>query len=281
MHVEQRPVGRPVLARQHLLDDDRDRVRQLVADALQRSLPDQLGDEHQLRLVGELAVRVERRRLRHQVGEQPGQQLDLLAGDGRDGHDLGPVDASDRPISATAVSASATRSRLTRSVLVTTATFGDPAERRQLARDEPVARADLLVGRQAEAHDVDLRPGRADLVVEPLPQQRARPVQTRGVEHDQLGVRPVHDAAHDPPGGLRLARGDDDLLAHQRVGQRGLAGVRSPDEGDEPGAVRSWLPAPVSSVGVVTTSRPGRRPRRPPRLDPLPAIAGQVGRRPC
>ena len=43
-----------------------------------------------------------------------------------------------------------------------------------------------------------------DQVVEPLAEQRARPVQARGVDEDQLGVGPVHDAAHDGAGGLRL-----------------------------------------------------------------------------
>ena len=40
----------------HLLDHDRDRVRQLVAHAFQRGLADQLGDDDLLGLVGELAV---------------------------------------------------------------------------------------------------------------------------------------------------------------------------------------------------------------------------------
>ena len=69
-----------------------------------------------------------------------------------------------------------------------------------------------------------------DEVVEPLAEQRARPVQARGVDQDQLGVGAVHDAADDGAGGLRLARGDHDLAADERVGQRGLAGVGPPDE---------------------------------------------------
>ena len=38
-----------VLAQPHLLDDDRDRVRQLVAYAVERGLADQLGDQDLLR----------------------------------------------------------------------------------------------------------------------------------------------------------------------------------------------------------------------------------------
>ena len=59
--VEQRLVLGAALPRQHLLDDDGQRVRQLVADALERGLADELGDHHHLRLVGEHAVGVELR----------------------------------------------------------------------------------------------------------------------------------------------------------------------------------------------------------------------------
>ena len=45
---------------------------------------------------------------------------------------------------------------------------------------------DALVGRQAEADDVDLEQRLADEVVEPLAEQRARLVQARGVDEDQL-----------------------------------------------------------------------------------------------
>src|SRR6478609_4423534 len=43
-HVEQRLVVGPPLALHHLLDDDGERVRQLVAHALERSLAHELGD---------------------------------------------------------------------------------------------------------------------------------------------------------------------------------------------------------------------------------------------
>jgi hypothetical protein len=61
MDVEHRPVGGSVLPGQHLLHDDRDRVRQLVAHLLQRCLADQLGDHDLFRLVGELTCGIERR----------------------------------------------------------------------------------------------------------------------------------------------------------------------------------------------------------------------------
>jgi hypothetical protein len=55
-------------------------------------------------------------------------------------------------------------------------------------------------------------------------------MQTGSVDEHQLGIRTVHDAAYGMPGGLRLRRGDHDLLADQRVGQSGLAGIRPTDK---------------------------------------------------
>ena len=92
-------------------------------------------------------------------------------------------------------------------------------------------------GREAHGHDVDLGPRAVHQVVEPLAEQRARTVQPRGVDEDQLGVRAVHDPAYDGPGGLRLRGGDRDLRADDRVGQRGLAGVGPADEAGEAGPV--------------------------------------------
>ena len=59
--VEQRLVVGAALAQAHLLDDDGDRVRQLVAHALQGGLADQLGDDRLLGRVREVAIGVERR----------------------------------------------------------------------------------------------------------------------------------------------------------------------------------------------------------------------------
>ena len=91
LDVEQRPVGRSVLAQAHLLDHDGDRVRQLVAHAFERGLPDQLADHVLLGLVGELALGVERGPVGQQPDEQVGEQLDLVAADRRHRDDLGEV----------------------------------------------------------------------------------------------------------------------------------------------------------------------------------------------
>ena len=82
---------RAVLGRDHLLDDDRDRVRQLVAHALQRRLADQLGHHDLLGLVGDHVVRVEPGRGRQVAGHDVDEHVELLARDRRDRHDVGEV----------------------------------------------------------------------------------------------------------------------------------------------------------------------------------------------
>ena len=91
--VEQRLVVGPVLTQPHLLDHDGDRVRQLVADALQGGLPDQLRDDRLLGRVAQVAVRVELRPLGQQPDQQVLEQLHLVAGLRRHRDDLGPLDA--------------------------------------------------------------------------------------------------------------------------------------------------------------------------------------------
>ena len=158
---------------------------------------------------------------------------------------------------------------MTRSVLVATANF---VVRRTLASSLTRNRSPgpgFSFGREAHRHDVDLGPGRRDQVVEPLAEQRARTVQPRGVDQDQLGVGAVHDAAYDGPGGLRLRGGDRHLGADDRVGQRGLAGVGPAHEAGEAGPVLAVsgvllmrAPRACVVVGPDLARRTSRRPAR-------------------
>src|SRR5690606_20383252 len=121
--------------------------------------------------------------------------------------------------------------------------------------DVPVTGADVLVSGDAQANDVDFGPRGAHDVVQPLAEQGPGPVQPRGVDHHQLAVRTVHDAPDGVARGLRAARRDGDLVAHHRVGQRRLAGIRPPHEADEAGPERLC----AGSVGVGhPTSLPSR-----------------------
>ena len=58
-----------------------------------------------------------------------------------------------------------------------------------------------------------------------VPQTAAGLVQARRIQQDILGIAPVHHAVNTVAGGLGLVRHDGDLLAHQCVGQAGLAHV--------------------------------------------------------
>ena len=202
------------LAQAHLLDHDGDRVRQLVADAVERGLADQLGHQDLLGRVGEVAVGVERRPLGHQPDEQVGQQR-------RPGRRRRPTPARSRPTRCRSPRrarwmssrCSPIRSGVARSVLVATAIL---VVRRTLAssvtRNRSPGPTFSLAGKHTATTSTSDQV-RAHQVVEPLAEQRARPVQAGGVDQDQLGVRPVHDAAHHGAGGLRLVGGDHDLGA--------------------------------------------------------------------
>ena len=135
------------------------------------------------------------------------------------------------------MSCSASALQSTRSVLVTIAIFGVFLIAASSFAMKRVTGAELLVRGQAEADHVDLGPGGAHHVVEPLAEQGARLVQPGGVDQDQLGVGPVHDAPHGVPRRLRLVRGDRHLLADQSVREGGLARVGAAHEAGEAGAV--------------------------------------------
>ena len=125
--------------------------------------------------------------------------------------------------------------------------------------------ADGLVGGDAEDDHVDVGERVADDVVEPPAQQALGLVQPGGVDQHELAARPVHDAADGVPGGLRAVADDADLLADQRVGQRGLAGVGAAHQAAKP--LRYG-----AGSGVVTRSS------LPPGSDADPSRrAGRIG----
>jgi hypothetical protein len=95
--VEQRLVVRPALAQHHLVDGDGDRVRQLVPNAFQRGLADQLADQDLLRLVRHVAVRVERLADGQELHQLVRDDLDLVPRGRRHRDDRGPLDADGLP----------------------------------------------------------------------------------------------------------------------------------------------------------------------------------------
>ena len=118
--------------------------------------------------------------------------------------------------------------------------LGDDADDRGLWRDaahvfqDPaVTRANLFIGRDSQADNIHIGIGVLDYLVEALAQQGARAVQARRIHDDDLRILAVHQAANGVAGGLRLVSGNRNLLPHQGIGQRGLAGIRAPDKGYE------------------------------------------------
>ena len=116
--VEQRSVVRAALAQLHLLDDDGDRVGELVAYAFQRGLAHDLGNQGLLRLVRQVTVGIQLGAFGEQPDQQLAEQVDLGAADRRHRHDLREVRQGGH-LEQTLTQPS----RPTRSVFVTTATL--------------------------------------------------------------------------------------------------------------------------------------------------------------
>ncbi len=231
--------------------DHRDRVRQLVAHALERRLADDLGDAVLDRLVGDHAVRVELRTDRHEPEQLVGQHIELVVGQRRERDDGVPVLAQgvdlEEPF-GDLLAGRGIRLRHDRDLLraaVAAERLGDAA----------VARTDLLVRGHEEADHVDVAEHLLDEVVEPLAEQRAGLVQPRRVHDHELAGRAVQDAADGAPRRLRLVARDGDLLAHQRVRERRLADVRSSDECHEAGSSLRRA-GPRALVGGCCISHP-------------------------
>ena len=248
MHVDQVV---PALARADLLDHHGQRVRQFVADAFQRGLADQLGHQDFLRLVGELPIGIERRARRQLACEHADQHVDLFAGRRRDRHDLGL--RSDQFAGRHQLSGHLIPGHLV--------DLGDDGHQRGLGRhcadlftDPPVPRPDRLVGGNAQADDVDLRIGVADQIIEPLAQQGPWPVQTGGVDEDDLELVAVHDSANRVARGLRAVGRDRHLGTDERVHQRRLTRVRPSDETDEAGTEFAHRGVPARSVTMTLAS---------------------------
>ena len=203
-----RPSRSPISSTTH-----RDRVRQLVAHALQGGLADQLGDDRLLGRVGQLALGVERRALRA-AGRPAGPRA---ARPGRR--------TSRRPARSPATPCrSRRRARRRRAGARPSCSGVDEVGLGRRSRTSSCAGpwpssltmnrspgpTFSLAGKQTATTSTSAQVG-GHQVVEPLAEQRARPVQAGGVDQDQLRVGPVHDAADDGPGGLRPRGGDRDL----------------------------------------------------------------------
>ena len=239
-----------------LLDDDRDRVRHLVAGEVERLLADHLGDAVLGRQVGRLVEREVERPFREEVDEVVAQLPHAVLRHGA--HRVQRVEVAERR----------RRLHLRRDVavlepvdLVERDDHRDP-EREHAAGDVAVAGADPVARRDDEQDDVDVLERRVDRVLHPLGQRVHRALEAGQVGEHELPVGPVRDAEDPATGRVRDVRGDRDLVAAERVDERRLADVRSARDGDE---ARSHARSPASNCSgsssstVIRTSRPPLR----------------------
>ena len=138
------------------------------------------------------------------------------------------------------------------------------------SRIASVSRAARLIGIGGQIGGIDdqqdrigvfrARPGRADHgAVQPA----ARPEDARRIDKHDLGFARHRDAAHGHARGLHLGGDDGDLGAHQRIVERGFAGIGRADDGAEAAARGHVSPTRASSFAAASCSASRLEPPSP------------------
>ncbi len=233
-HVGEGLVLGAILAGHDLVDHHGDGVWEFLMDFFERCLANEFRNEGFLGFVRDLTVRIVDGAFWQVLQEHVRDDVHLLAAGRRDGDHGCPLDAkfladvvdvdemADEAFLRDGVDLGGERDEC-RLVL----------ELQDFAEDVLVTGTNAFVGREAHTDEVDFSPSVVDEGVESLAEQGAWLVEARGVDEDQLAVFAGDDTAHRVARGLRLRRGDGDLLPDQRVRERGLACVRAADEARE------------------------------------------------
>jgi len=210
-----------------LFDLDGDLVRQLGAHLAHDFLAHQFGGEETAAAVGDLVFREEVLVLRQVASDHTLQGVEVVAVLGRDRHDLGVRQLLLQP------------AQVRHQLGFVFDAVGLVQRDDQRAGDVLHTLEDHLVfvgplgAVDHEDHHVDvLQRRRSGLVHVAVQGFLAAFVHAGGVDVDRLHVAFGLDAQHVVTGGLRLARGDRELLAEDVVEQRGLAHVRTADDGN-------------------------------------------------
>ncbi len=196
---------------------DRGGVGNLLAAAMDDGFADQFGNQEPLRLVGEFVFGEEGGPFLELVEHRLQQDLDALAGPGRDGHHRLEVEPVSEP--------GHQRQQLGLRDLVDFVEGQDYglAGLTQQVGDGAVVGAVALRGVDHPDHHVGLADSRMGDAHHSRMHGVKRLDESGGIDERDLAVRSV-DVAEDPVArGLRLVRRDRDLLAHQPVQQGGLA----------------------------------------------------------
>ena len=114
------------------------------------------------------------------------------------------------------------------------------SDRTQLSSNELISRPDALIRGHTEDDAINFGQGLANHVIETLTQQSARTVVSGRIDQHQLVVFAVDNPADVVTCRFGAARGDGDLMADKRVGQRRLSDIGAADNGDKARAKVLW-----------------------------------------
>ena len=206
-------------------------VGDLLVKAAQHLLPDDLRAHLAVRLVGGHAVGEQLGALLGVLGQLPHQLIQAVAGPGGDGND---------GIKAV-IGRAVRRDDLQQGLLfLYRVDLVDAQHAGQLLLPDALQKdllrlahmGDGLHQQQRALHVAEALPHHLDHIV---PQPGTGLVQARRIQQHILGITPVHHAVNAITGGLGLVRNNVDLLAHQGVGQAGLAHIGPSAHGDHCG----------------------------------------------
>ncbi len=129
-------------------------------------------------------------------------------------------------------------------------TLGRAAAVEQNADDVTVTGADFLAGFEHRENNLNAVNTGLGRLVEPVAQTRLRPVQTGGVDEDDLDLVLGQDAANGGARCIRTPRGDGHLGADHLVDEGGFADVRPTNNGAKTriGHSNSWRSISTSSM---------------------------------
>ncbi len=128
--------------------------------------------------------------------------------------------------------------------------------------DVAVAGAERLGRVEQHERGVDLAQRVVDGRLHAARERVERLLEARQVEQHDLAAVEADDAGDAPPGGLRVVADDADLAPDQRVDQRGLAHVGTPEDGDEAAAEVARQPALIGRRSASRLVRHRRSSRR-------------------
>ncbi|MNO78081.1 hypothetical protein D3C76_692080 [compost metagenome] len=240
-----------------LFDLDGDLVRQFGTQLAHDLFADQFGGQEAATAVGDLVFREEVIVFRQVLGDQAFQRIEVVPLLCRDRHDFGIRQLLLQPFQV----------RHQIGLVFDPVGLVDGQDQRALDVLNTIEHKLIFLGPAGaidhEDHHVDIfQRRRGSLVHVAVERFFVALVHAGGIDVDRLDITLGLDAEHVVPGGLRLARGDRQLLPQDMVEQRGLAHVGTADDGDIAAAgyvCISHCHSPRPGRSVLPRPRPVRR----------------------